>query len=562
MALPSQAQSLTYVSITPHAPAAAAFALAGLLARDVGGRQKAAATAQQLHYAVLWQAAEAARAAAAAPARPPLLAAALKARRAVAVVQRGGMEAAAARLLQALQGGGSNGLRSATSWQLPAEAAALALPSSAAPASKQAAAAAGLHGMLKAAASEQLIAGDAAVMYGSGAAASASRQFGAAVHGAAVYAPVLLPTSAAAGSGAHAGGPTAAAAPGSVLITGGLGGLGMLSAAWLLRQRGDARLVLLGRSGRSSGDAATLTAGGWVSMARADVATTEEAAAAVALATREQRLGAMLHAGGVLADALLLNQTPAKLRAVAAPKLGGLRRLAGAGARQPLAQLLLFSSIAGELGTAGQGGYAAANAALDATAAVLQRQGCSGASVQWGAWAGAGMAAAEPQLLQKLQRQGYSAVQPAAGLAALHALLLGSEVAAVTMAAPYEWARFLASPARRQQPFFAAVLPPAALEAQPAAQPTAAQLSPQQRAAPAAAVVTPAALLPAIQQLLGDLIGGAAAEAGPEVPFLEAGLDSIGAVELRCGLERGVWPPAVHGLLACACSLGCASCRG
>lgn len=537
MSLPGKGESLTAVGITPDALTTTAFALADLVARDVGGRQKAAAsTSQQLLYAVRWQAAEAAAAPSTAPTCQPLLAAALKTGRTVAVVQNGSMHGAAAYLLQALQGGGSSGMRSATSWQLPTQATVLPLPSSVAPASRQAAAAAGLHGMLKAAASEQLIASNADVTYGSSSAtSSASRQFGAAVHSGAMYSSVLLPASSSS-SGAGSSLPTTAS--GSVLITGGLGGLGMLSATWLQRQHEGRHLVLLGRSGRSSSAAAALTAGGWVTMARADVATAEEAAAAVALATRQQGLGAVLHAGGVLADALLLNQTPAKLRAVAAPKLSGLRQLAGAAAQQPLGQLLLFSSIAGELGTAGQGGYAAANSALDATAAVMQQQGCSGSSLQWGAWAGAGMAAAEPQLLQKLQRQGYAAVQPAAGLAALHAMLLGRETsAAVTMAAPFDWSRFLASPARRQQPFFAAVLPPQQqAEAQPAVQPAGSSSGlavQQQHASPAAAAATPAALLPAIQQLLSDLVGGAAGEAGADVPFLEAGLDSIGAVELR-----------------------------
>lgn len=548
VSLPGKGESLTAVGIAPLSTAAVGFALADLVAKDVGSKQQLApereASLQQLLYSVQWQAAEATLAVGA-PAQQPLLAAVLKAGRAVTVVGSSrSVTASETQLLQALQGSSANGLRSAKQWLLPAAA---GLPArtgiSIAPAigrqsAGQAAAAAGLHGMLKAAATEQLLAGDAAVVYGSSRAPpgnNSGRQFGTAVHSAAAYAAVLLPTSGPGAAPATSGSPEAV--PGLVLITGGLGGLGMLSAAWMQAQRAGQHLVLLGRSGRSAsapGDAsmAALT-GGWVSMVRSDVAVAEEAAAAVALASRQQTLQAVLHAGGVLADALLLNQTHAKLRAVASPKVEGLQRLAAAAAQQPLQQLVVYSSIAGELGTAGQGGYAAANSALDASAAALQLQGRSGSSVQWGAWAGAGMAAAEPTLLQKLLRQGYAAVQPAAGLAALRGLLHRSEVAAaVVMAAPFDWGRFLSSAARRQLPFFTAVQPKQQQQAQPNVQARAAQ-QPVQR--PATIAVTAETVLPAVYQLLADLIGAAADSSSPDVPFLEAGLDSIGAVELRCG---------------------------
>ena len=54
---------------------------------------------------------------------------------------------------------------------------------------------------------------------------------------------------------------------------------------------------------------------------------------------------------------------------------------------------VLFSSVAALLGSPGQAGYAAANGALDAVAAAWRRSGMLVTSVQWGGWAGAGMAA-------------------------------------------------------------------------------------------------------------------------------------------------------------------------
>lgn len=75
-------------------------------------------------------------------------------------------------------------------------------------------------------------------------------------------------------------------------------------------------------------------------------------------------------------------------------------------------------------------------------------------SVQWGAWAEAGMAASQAGLLSKLDRQGYGALQPTAGLAVLHSalqgvigvaagMLQGRAAGVARMAAPFHWDRFL-----------------------------------------------------------------------------------------------------------------------
>ena len=66
-------------------------------------------------------------------------------------------------------------------------------------------------------------------------------------------------------------------------------------------------------------------------------------------------------------------------------------------------------------------------------------------SIQWGAWAGAGMAAANAALLDKLQRQGYGAVQPTSGLLALQSILCQGHVAdlSVVMVSPFQWGTFL-----------------------------------------------------------------------------------------------------------------------
>lgn len=102
---------------------------------------------------------------------------------------------------------------------------------------------------------------------------------------------------------------------------------------------------------------------------------------------------AVLHAAGVLQDGLISNQSQASIRAVMAPKLGpaGAANLVAATAAMPLQQLVLFSSVASCVGAAGQGNYVAANAVLDGWAVAGQQQGCNVSSIQWGAWATAGM---------------------------------------------------------------------------------------------------------------------------------------------------------------------------
>ena len=161
-------------------------------------------------------------------------------------------------------------------------------------------------------------------------------------------------------------------------VSGGTGSLGVLVATWLqLRQAG--RLLLLGRSGRLGDDAPAelLAADSVLSACMCDTAMQADAAAALSSpATLSQPLAGLVHAGGVLRDAALQQQTAGTIRAVHAPKTAGLTRLLGAaGHAAPLQQTLLFSSIAAVTGPAGSSNYAAANAALDAAAGQLQLQG-------------------------------------------------------------------------------------------------------------------------------------------------------------------------------------------
>lgn len=180
---------------------------------------------------------------------------------------------------------------------------------------------------------------------------------------------------------------------GSWLITGGLGSLGLLTANWLSGQ-GQAHITLLGRTGRPTvgSAAASSTHGGATetTMTSCDTSLMSETSAVVPgqgfLATMPPLVG-IINSGGVLADGVISKQSAASLRTSFAPKLASTTAIHCQGMVLPVSQLLLFSSVASLLGSAGQANYAAANAALEGWVAVASSQGFNGVAIQWGAWA-------------------------------------------------------------------------------------------------------------------------------------------------------------------------------
>jgi NADPH:quinone reductase-like Zn-dependent oxidoreductase/acyl carrier protein len=215
----------------------------------------------------------------------------------------------------------------------------------------------------------------------------------------------------------------------SYLVTGGLGGLGLSVARWMVEQ-GARNLVLVGRAGAETEEqrrqVEELRASGTrVEVCRADVGREEEVGRAVEKAEEMGPLKGVVHAAGVLEDGLLEQQSAEKVRKVMGPKVGGAWNLHRATRGRELDFFVLYSSAASLLGSPGQSNYAAANAFMDGLAEYRRARGLPGLSVQWGAFSDVGMAAAQANRGERVAQRGMNNLSPQQGWRALGELLRG-----------------------------------------------------------------------------------------------------------------------------------------
>jgi acyl transferase domain-containing protein/acyl carrier protein len=231
---------------------------------------------------------------------------------------------------------------------------------------------------------------------------------------------------------------------GTCLITGGLGGLGLHVARWLVR-RGARHLVLTGRTGMSTSGARDAVAelealGASVRVVAADV---NDRARMTELLTGPLAapLTAVFHVAGVSDTTPLEALTPERLEQVLASKRDGTRLLDELTRDLKLGAFVCFSSIAGVWGSGSQAAYAASNAFLDAWAHAARADGRPALAISWGPWQGDGMASGANR--EYLERRGLRPLAPEVALDALQRAL-ASDVAHCVVA-DIDWSPFRAA---------------------------------------------------------------------------------------------------------------------
>nr|WP_086821561.1 type I polyketide synthase [Allokutzneria sp. NRRL B-24872] len=229
-----------------------------------------------------------------------------------------------------------------------------------------------------------------------------------------------------------------AAEAGTVLITGGTGAIGALVARHLVLGGSVDHLLLTSRRGMDAPGAAELAAeltslGANVTVAACDAADRDALARVLAEVPKEHPVTTVVHAAGVLDDALITSLTPERLDAVLRPKVDAAWNLHEL--TSDLEAFVLFSSAAGTFGDAGQGNYAAANAFLDSLAQHRRATGQAATSLAWGFWEQrSGMTAHLTDAdVERMARSGMLPVPSDTGLALLDGAHLVDEAVIVPL---------------------------------------------------------------------------------------------------------------------------------
>ncbi|MEU6665878.1 SDR family NAD(P)-dependent oxidoreductase [Streptomyces sp. NPDC046727] len=332
---------------------------------------------------------------------------------------------------------------------------------------------------------------------------------------------------------AKPGGPPHWDPDGTVLITGGTGGLGALIARHLVTEHGVRRLLLAGRRGPDAPGAAELRgelerSGAEVTLARCDAA--DRADLAALLAGHDVR--AVVHAAGVVDNGVLATLDADRVDRVLRPKVDAAWNLHELTREKDLSAFVLLSSTAGLLVGGGQANYAAANTFLDGLAAHRRSLGLPAVSLAYGLWSGSGGMSADIDAadLERLRRLGLPPLTPAQGLRAFDAGLGGEDAvlvpvrldAAAVRARPDgvpALLRGVVRPARRRGADLAAGAPAESW---------------RERLAPLADAERDRALLELVRTHVAGVLGHPSPESvDPGRAFQEMGFDSLAAVELR-----------------------------
>ena len=208
----------------------------------------------------------------------------------------------------------------------------------------------------------------------------------------------------------------------SYLISGGLGGLGLQVAKWLVEYYSVTSIVLMGRSSPSSSALkiiAELEAlSCQVTVAQADVCSESDVARVIdQIQERLPPLRGIVHCAGYLDDGVVSNMDWDQFSSVTHPKVLGTWILHKQSQGLSLDLFILFSSVLSLIGSAGQSNYTAGNAFLDGLAAVRNQQRLPATVINWGPWSDVGMAIVSGNVGEKIwERRGATYIPPTLGI--------------------------------------------------------------------------------------------------------------------------------------------------
>ncbi|WP_331757501.1 SDR family NAD(P)-dependent oxidoreductase (plasmid) [Streptomyces sp. NBC_01387] len=231
------------------------------------------------------------------------------------------------------------------------------------------------------------------------------------------------------------------------VITGGLGGLGLVTARKLV-DLGARHLALVSRSGRATDEAADILAElserAEVSLLKADMGSEQDVRRLVdELHATAHPVGGIVHAAGAIGKSLIAELTWEAIDEQLAPKVYGGWLLHEASASFPeLDFFTVYTSIASVVGGATQAHYAAASSFLDGLADWRRHQGLPGLAVNWGSWARVGMSARlEAAYIREIERSGVRFFSPSWALRTLHRLW--SAPVAQRVVSRFDWPAFV-----------------------------------------------------------------------------------------------------------------------